>query len=259
MSKLIIGMVHLKPLPGTPYYEEGSFQRTLDTAVESARALFNGGADGCLVQTVERVYRVDDESDAARTAAMALVVNAIVQAAGPGFQVGVQLMRNALRASLAVATVTGASFIRAGALVGATLTEHGLVTADPIGVIEYRHRVGARGVRVLADVDSSHFTWYGGDKPTSEVARAAVKVGADAVVLGHADERRTTKLIASVRAAVPDVPIILAGHTDHANAARLLAQADGAFVGSCLERGGFGGSVDVELVRQYVEIVRGIK
>ncbi|MGW3351303.1 BtpA/SgcQ family protein [Nonomuraea rubra] len=258
MAKLIIGMVHLQPLPGTPYHEEGSFPRTLDVAVESARALSDGGADGCLVQTVERVYRVDDESDAARTAAMTLVVNAIVQATGPGFQVGVQLMRNALRASLAVATVTGASFIRAGALVGATLTEHGLVTADPMGVMEYRRRIGAQGVRVLADVDSSHFTWYGGGKPTAEVARAAVKVGADAVVLGHADERRTTELITSVREAVPGVQIILAGHTDHANAARLLARADGAFVGGCLERGGWGGSIDVDLVRRYVEIVRGI-
>ncbi|SDH71048.1 BtpA/SgcQ family protein [Nonomuraea jiangxiensis] len=259
MSKQIIGMVHLQPLPGTPYYEEGSLERIRRTAVESALALFEGGADGCLVQTVERVYRVDDESDAARTAAMTLIVHEIVRATGPRFQVGVQLMRNAIRASLAVATVTGAAFVRAGALVGMTLTEHGMVTADPMGVMEYRRRIGAGHVRILADIDSSHFTWYGGGKPTAEVARAARKVGADAVVLGHADEDRTRRLIASVRANVPDVPIILAGHTHHGNAARLLALADGAFVGTCLERDGWGGSIDVGLVRDYVAIVRGIK
>ncbi|MEO3871125.1 BtpA/SgcQ family protein [Nonomuraea sp. B12E4] len=259
MSKLIIGMVHLKPLPGTPYHQQGSLEDTRRTAVESALALFEGGADGCLVQTVERVYRVDDESDPARTAAMALVVNEIVRATGPRFQVGVQLMRNAIRASLAVAAVTGAAFVRAGALVGMTLTEHGMVTADPMGVMEYRRRIGAQGVRIFADVDSSHFTWYGGGKPAAEVARAAMKVGADAVVLGHADEDRTRRLIASVRAAVPGVPIILAGHTDHGNAARLLALADGAFVGTCLEPGGWGGVIDTNLVRDYVEIVRGIE
>ena len=36
--KLVLGMVHLSPLPGTPFHEDGSFGRTLDTAVRSARA-----------------------------------------------------------------------------------------------------------------------------------------------------------------------------------------------------------------------------
>ena len=40
------------------------------------------------------------------------------------------------------------------------------------------------------------------------------------------------------------------------NAARLMAAADGAFVGTCLERGGWGGQIDVERVKAYVDIVR---
>ena len=59
------------------------------------------------MQTVDRVYDPGEESDPARTAAMALVVNEVAKAAGEGFQVGVQLMRNALKASLAVAKVAG--------------------------------------------------------------------------------------------------------------------------------------------------------
>src|SRR5450755_4665792 len=100
--KVVLGMVHLPPLPGTPFHEEGSFGRILDAAVQSARALEEGGADGCLVQTVDRVYAAGEDSDPARTTAMALVVSSIAEAAGEGFQVGVQLMRNALKASLAV-------------------------------------------------------------------------------------------------------------------------------------------------------------
>ena len=105
--KAVLGMIHLQPLPGTLFYKEDSFKQTLETAVESARALYNGGADGCLVQTVDRLYSVKDESDPARTTAMGLIVQAIVQATGEEFQVGVQLMRNALKASLAVAKVAG--------------------------------------------------------------------------------------------------------------------------------------------------------
>jgi uncharacterized protein len=256
--KLVLGMIHLQPLPGTPFYEEGSFGRILDVAVRSARALHEGGADGCLVQTVDRVYAPGDEADPARTAAMSLIVRDVVQATGEGFQVGVQIMRNALKASLAVAKVAGGTYIRAGALVGMTLTAHGLVQANPLDVMEYRRRIDARNVRVVAEVDSMHFKWFGGSRPTAEVARAARGVGADAVSLGDPDERRTLEMIASVRAALPGLPIVLAGYTNHENAGRLLAAADGAFVGTCLERGGWGGEIDVERVRAYVDIVRGL-
>ena len=52
-------------------------------------------------------------------------------------------------------------------------------------------------------------------------------MGADAVTLGDPDEARTHELIASVRRAAPGLPVLLAGHTHHENAARLLADADG--------------------------------
>lgn len=257
--RLVIGMVHVPPLPGTPFYTNGSLTEILETTVRSACALDTGGADGCLVQTVDRVYSVADQSDPARTVAMGLIVNAIAQAVRPGFHVGVQLMRNALKASLAVAKVAGGSFIRANALVGMTLTQHGMVRPDPLDVMEYRRKIDAWDVKVIADVDTMHYTWFGEPKPTGAVAKGARLVGADAVALCHPDDERTLATIAEVRAAVPGLPIILGGHTHHGNAARLLSAADGAFVGTCLERDGWGGEIDVERVREYVSIVRAIE
>jgi uncharacterized protein len=254
--KAVLGVIHLAPLPGTPFYEPGSLPQAIDTAVASARALEAGGADGCLVQTADRVYSVADESDPARTAAMALIVQAVVRATGDDFETGVQLMRNAVKASLAVAKIAGGSFIRAGALVGATMSTHGIVAPDPADVMAYRRSVDAWDVQVVADIDSMHFSWLGGGKPTAEVARAALGVGADAVCLGHPDESRTLDLIRSVRAVLPDARLILAGHTDHANAARLLAGADGVFVAGCLTAGGWGGPIEVDLVSSYVDAVR---
>lgn len=248
-------MLHLPPLPGTPFFEAGSLQRIIDVAVQSARDLQAGGADGCLVQTVDRVYSTRDESDPARIAAMTLVVSHVVQATGGSFQVGVQLMRNALSASLAVAKVAGASFIRAGALVGATLSEHGIVEADPLRVMEYRNKIAARDVRIIADVHSGQFRWPAAERSPAEVARGAQLVGADAVAVGHSDEGQLLELMRSVRKAIA-LPIYLAGHTNHDNAQRLLAEADGAFVGKCLEKGGWGGPIDRDRVTSYVERVR---
>jgi uncharacterized protein len=259
-GKNIIGMIHLQPLPGTPFHEEGSLPGILERAVSSATALKAGGAGGCLVQTVDRVYGTGDDCDPARTAALSLIVDAVVRATGkdPAFRVGVQIMRNALSASLAVAKVAGGSFIRAGALVGMTLTAHGMVVADPLRVAEYRRRISAESIEVIAEVDSMHFHWFGGGKPTGEVAGAARNMGADAVSLGDPDEDRTLEMIASVRRSAPGLPVILAGYTNHENAGRLLAAADGAFVGTCLEQGGWGGRIDIDRVRAYMDIVHAL-
>lgn len=94
---------------------------------------------------------------------------------------------------------------------------------------------------------------------SGEVARATVNSGADAVALADRDESRTLEMIASVREMVPDVPVILSGYTSHQNAGRQLAAADGAFVGSCLERGGWGGQIDAGRVRAYMDIVRDLQ
>ena len=256
--KAVLGMVHLPPLPGTPFHEDGSFGRIIDVAVGSACALAEGGADGCLVQTVDRVYPPGEDSDPARTAAMALVVNAIASATSENFQIGVHLMRNALKASLAVAKVAGGSYIRASALVGATLTPHGMVEGHPLEVMEYRAKISAQHIKVIAEVESMHFQWFGGDKPVAEVARAAVSSGADAVAVADRDEARVLEMISAIREAVPGVPVILAGYTTHQNAGRLLTAADGAFVGRCLEIGGWGGQIDAGRVRAYMDIVHGL-
>ncbi|NRQ33093.1 hypothetical protein HII36_14760 [Nonomuraea sp. NN258] len=256
-GKLLLGMIHLPPLPGTPFATPGSLREAIGTGVRSALALRAGGADGCLVQTVDRVYGVADECDPARSTAMGMVVAEIRRAAGDDFPVGVQIMRNAARASLAVAKVAGGSFVRLGALVGATMSPQGLVRADPQKVMAYRRQIDAWDVKVIADIDSMHFRWHGSDLPTGQVARHAETAGADAVTLCHPDVETALAKIAQVRAAAPELPVILAGHTDHDNAVRLLAAADGAFVGTCWERAGWGSGIDEERVRTYVTKVRG--
>lgn len=256
-KKVVIGMVHLLPLPGTPFYQEGNMGRALEKAVADATALYQGGADGCLIQTVDRVYPAEDDADYARVAAMATILKAVSDATGPEFQIGIQIMLNALKASVAVAKVGDGSFVRCTALVGATLSASGMVEANPLDVLTYRARLGANHIKLIAEVNSMHFRWLG-ERPTAEVARTAARVGADAVEVAHPDEAVNARLVREVKQALPRLPVILGGHTNHENVARRLAEADGVFVGTCLKGEGWDGRVDVERVRAYVEIVAGL-
>lgn len=253
-NKVIIGMVHLAPMPGTPFYKEGSYQQVLDRAIADATALYRGGATGCLVQTIDRVYPTKDEADPARVAAVANIVHEIAKATAPEFQIGVQILRNAIRASLAVAKVSGGSFLRCGALVGATMTNDGIMEANPLAVMQYRQQLNATHIKLIAEINSMHFKALDGT-PTVELAKSAMGVGADAVSIGSPDEALTVAMIGEIRAALPDAPIFLAGYTNHDNARRMLTLADGAFVGSCLEKEGWGSAVDEKQVRSYMRQV----
>ena len=257
-KKVIIGMVHLGPMPGTPYYKEGSYPQILERAVADGTALFRGGASGCLVQTIDRVYPTTDEADPARIAAVANIVREIAKATGPEFQIGVQILRNAIQASLAVAKVSGGTFLRCGALVGSTMTSDGLMDSNPLAVMQYRRRLNAMDIKLIAEVYSMHFKSLDGTPP-AEIAQAAVGAGVDAISLGDPDEEVNLKMIDEVRAVVSNTPIFLAGYTNHENARRRLAAADGAYVGTCLEKNGWGSAIDEELVREYMEIVAGLE
>jgi len=254
-KKVVLGLIHLLPLPGTPFYEEGNLEQSLDKALADATALFEGGADGCLVQTIDRIYPAGNEADYARVAAMSRIVTAVSQATRPEFQIGVQILWNALDASLAVAKVCGGSFLRCNAFVGATLTPSGVAEADPVAFQNYRRHIGAQDIKLIAEVNGMHFHWLNGNKSTAEIARLAVNAGAHAVEVAHQDEETCAQLVREIKQAMPTLPVILGGYTNHENAARRLAEADGAFVGSCFETDGWGSRVNVGRVRQYVDIV----
>lgn len=73
---------------------------------------------------------------------------------------------------------------------------NGLVQADPLGVMEYRNKINADDVKIIAEVASMHFRWLGGAKPVGEIARAAVVASADAVSLSHPDEDIVLAMVA---------------------------------------------------------------
>jgi predicted TIM-barrel enzyme len=186
---------------------------------------------------------------------MAKIVHEVAKATRPEFQIGVHFMFNGLKPSIAVAKVCGGSFIRCTVLVGATQTALGTVVANPHDFMTYRAQIGAKNIKLIAEVDGMHYRAIG-DRPATETAMVAKFVGAHAVEIAHQDEDTNNRVAQEIKRAIPDLPVILGGHTNHENAARRLAFADGAFVGTCLEeKGKWGSSIDIERVKEYVGIV----
>lgn len=258
-KKLVIGLIHLKPLPGTPLFEEGLFEVSLEKAIKDATALYKGGADGCLVQTVDRIYPSSDDADYARVSAMAIITYAVKQATGPDFHVGAQIMWNCITPSLGVAKAAGACFTRATALVGTTNSAFGVIDANPLKVQNYRKLIGAQDVGIIAEIQGYHFNWIGDEYAIERRAQMAMMAGADAVEVLDADEDKNNEMVTRIKATNPNIPVILGGKTDLENVHRRLKHADGALVGSCFEAGNWGGLIDKSIVKEYVDIVRSLE
>ncbi len=258
-KKIVIGLVHLKPLPGTPYYEEGGFEESMEKALADVQALSGGGADGCLIQTVDRVYPAGDEADYARVAAISLITHEVKKAVGADFIIGVQLMWNGITPSLAVAKVCGAAFTRCTALIGTTASPFGLVEANPHKVQQYRRQIGAQDVAMIAEIEGYHAKWLGGEVPLTYKVQMAKMAGADAVEVMHADEEANNRMVYDIKKAFPSMPVVLGGKTNLENVSRRMKNADAVLVGSCFENKHWGGSIDQSIVKEYVSIVRSLE
>lgn len=250
-SSPIIGMIHIGPLPGTPWYgAKGDYAAVRAKAITDALALAEGGAQGGLVQNRDDRVFSNGPADPVVAAAFADITRAVVDAVGDRLAIGVQVLRNDLRASIAIAHICGGSFVRCGVLLGSTETVSGRVDGDPYAILNYRRQIGATQVQLIAEIGSMHFH---SAQPLGELAQSAAFAGIDAVGIAHPDLATGLDWVAQIKAAAPDMPVVIGGYTNTGNIARYLTVADGAFVGGAFEDGGRGGAVNAERVKKFMQ------
>ena len=228
----IIGMIHLPPLPGYP--DAKSIDYIIRNAVADLRVLEDGGVDGVLIENeYDRPHRVTAAPET--IAAMTRITRAIVQESD-SVVVGCEILLNDPKASLAVAKMAGAAFIRTDYFVDRmTRPEYGEFAIDPDALLEYRKAIDAENVLILADIQVKYATMIE-PRPLSESASVAGQKGADAlVVTGDASGHAPT--IEQLRnSACAELPVLVGSGLDTGNAARLLAECRGAIVGTSLMR-----------------------
>ena len=228
----IIGMIHLPPLPG--YAGARGIDYAIRHAVADLRVLEEGGVDGVLVENeYDRPHRVSAAPET--IAAMTRVTRAIVEESD-SLVVGCEILLNDPEASLAVAKAAGAAFIRTDYFVDRmTRPEFGEFHIDPDALIAYRDRIGADDVLILADIQVKYATMIA-PRSLRESATLARAKGADAVVVTGGESGHAPSVQHLREASGCGVPVLIGSGLDSRNAATLLAECDGAIVGTSIMR-----------------------
>lgn len=244
---LLIGVVHLGPLPGAPGWD-APLSALLERAQADAERLAEGGADAIIVENFGDAPFHPGPVPSETISAMTLAVQR-VQLAAEGLDVGVNVLRNDARGALGICAATGASFLRVNVLCGAAATDQGVITGDAAKLMRERARL-APGVQVLADVHVKHATPIGDTSLVESACETLERGGADAVILtgSRTGSPPDEEDIVRVRERVGDQPILVGSGLDVENAAALLAHASGAIVGSSIKEAGVHSPVDLERV-----------
>ncbi len=257
-AKLLLGVIHLDPLPGAPRFG-GDLSAVIDGATRDADALVSAGFDAVIVENFGDAPfhrgRVAPET----VAAMSVVCDAVRRASG--LALGVNVLRNDGESALAIALATGARFVRVNVLVGARVTDQGLIEGDAASLLRARMRMAATGVSIAADVDVKHSVPLGARalSPEEEALEAVERALADAVIVtgSRTGSEADRAVIERVSAAVPHTPVWLGSGALHDTAAAWLEVVDGIIVGSALRSNGrAGGRIDARRALEFVAAAR---
>jgi len=218
-----------------------------------AEALAVAGFDAVLVENFGDAPFFRGRVPAETVAAMAVLADEARRVSG--LPLGVNVLRNDGLSALAVAAATGARFVRVNVLVGARVTDQGVIASEAAELLRLRRALDAQRVSLVADVGVKHSAPLAGHGSLEEEAVEAVERSlADALVVTGArtGEEASEADVARVKAASHGRPVWLGSGVRAKTLGRWLSLADGVIVGSDLREGGrAGGPIDPARARRF--------
>lgn len=239
----VIGMVHLRALPGAPDWA-GDLGAVETAALRDLDALVAGGIRAAVVENFHDSPFYPDLVPPQTVAALAVIAAALTRR-HPTVALGVNVLRNDAAASLAVAGAVGGSFIRINVHTGAAVTDQGLLGGRAHLTVRQRREFGLGEVGILADLRVKHAAPLAPRDVVAEAADLRARGHADALIVSGSATGAVTDpaLVATVRAALPDCPLVVGSGVTAENVEFYAGVADAAIVGSSLK---VDGVVDAE-------------
>jgi len=232
---LLIGMVHLRALPGSPH--AALMRDVLGRAVTDARTWVRGGADALLVENFGDRPFFPEQVPAVTIAGMSRALTEIARAVD--VPIGVNVLRNDAEGAIALSAVHELAFVRVNVHAGAVLSDQGLLIGRAHATVRLRASLEC-DARILADLRVKHAAPLV-ERPIEDEARElAERADADALLLTGPATGRPPDLepLDRIAAALPGTPLLLASGVD----ARLIGatrdRVAGWIVGTSAKRSG---------------------
>ena len=258
VDKPVIGMCHLRALPGDPAYNSAAgMSAVVEDAAANLQALQAGGADGVMFSnefSLPYLTRVETVTVAAMSRVIAELRGHIK------IPFGVNVLWDPY-ASLDLAVATGALFVRE-IFTGVYASDFGLWDTNCGAVIRHQHAISAQHVRLLFNIVPEAAA-YLAQRDTVSIARSTVfNAQPDALCISGltAGQETSAETLQAVKQALPDLPVIANTGVRLSNVNEQLGIADAAIIGTAFKREGvFENPVDANRVRILMDKVKELR
>ncbi len=252
---IVIGMVHLKPLPGSRRCN-GDVSAVISAAIHDATALEAGGVDAVMVENFGDTPFYPGRVPAITVATMSAVVQQIRQSIR--LPLGVNVLRNDGESALAIAVANGASFIRVNVLTGARVTDQGLIQGIAHNLLRLRHELRAAEIHILADVDVKHSAALAPRPLAEELDDLIHRGGADAAIVSGSGTGRETprQHIEEAIQIAGGTPILVGSGVSVKSLYKMPTEIGGFIVGTSFKQNGqVHEAIDQERVASFTQAI----
>jgi membrane complex biogenesis BtpA family protein len=253
MPKPVIAVINLPSLPGQKGFI--SMDYALKHAMDQLKILEEEGVEAILFENVDGDFAATPEMISAMTR---IVSEAVKQA--PKMIIGVEVLWHDPKASLAIATASGAKFVRTDFFADKMKAGDRIVDVNTKELIDYQKKIGAEDVLLLTDIQVKYAKMIDTKKTIRQSALDAKNKGSiGAIVDGpKSGVPPSIEKVKEAKMADPTFPVILGSGTNPDNIKELLSVADAAIVGTAISTK-TGGVVIREKVQNYMKSVRELR
>lgn len=230
VEKPVIGVVHLKPLPGSPLYK-GNFEEVYEAALRDADALYSGGVDGIIIENYgDKPYAIYVKNPLTLTAMSIIAYE--VRKKYRDIYLGINVLRNSGVEALAIAYNIKANFVRVNNLCQTLVSPEGLLYPIAEKIIRLREYLNA-SINILADINVKHASPLN-SRSIEYVAKDCVeRCLADALIItgSRTGEEASINDLIEVKKAVSQ-PVLVGSGITLRNINKYWKFADGFIVGT---------------------------
>lgn len=236
-SAVVIGMIHVQALPGTPR-NHLSMTEIVNMARTDATNYKNAGVDAILMENMHDIPYLNRHVGPEIVAAMSVVCSEVRRAVN-NLPCGIQILAGANKEALAVAKAADLQFIRTEGFVFSHIADEGTMNSDAGELLRYRKQIGADKILVFTDIKKKHSSHFlTSDVDTLEVAQAAEFFLSDGVILtGKATGEATSLKEMQYAKESVNIPVLIGSGVDDNNIQQYLG-ANAMIIGSYFKEDG---------------------
>lgn len=252
-KKVLIGMVHCLPLPGT-FGADSTINQVIDRAVSDAKALEAYGFDAVMVENEDKC--VAPNMTKVQFAGMSMVAQAVRNAVS--IPMGLCCGCLNYEEALSICKTVGGDFFRSPIFVDTVMNYNGIIQPCSSEVIRYRDQIGAQNVKILADIQVKHYHMVNPNISIAQSARWAARQGADAVIVTGTTTGAETAMddLRKAKQSV-SIPVAVGSGITAANIREQMETADILIIGTALRKdGSMSQPVDPQRARAIVSAAR---